>query len=62
MAYKRAPAFAETLGEIRHYSSKFCRDCGPLLIVSQQIEVDRCFGDAGARHAARGSVGRRQRQ
>ena len=45
MAYKREPAFAETVAKIRHYSHKFCRDCRPLLIASQQVQVECCFGD-----------------
>ena len=62
MAYKREPAFPETIGEIRQYSHKFCRDCRPLRVASQLIEVERCFEGAGLRPSARGSVGRRERR
>ena len=47
LKYKRGPAFEETIAGIRHYSSRFCRDCRPLLIASQQVQVERSFGDTG---------------
>ena len=59
MAYKREPAFADTVGEIRQYSHKFCRDCRSLLIASQQIEVEMCFGDTDLRVSMHGTAGRR---
>ena len=49
VAYKRDPAFAETVAEIRQYSNKFCTDCRSLLIASQQIEVENCFGGTDLR-------------
>ena len=46
---QESPAFAETVAEIRQYLNKFCNDCRSLLIASQQIEVEHCFGGTDLR-------------
>ena len=59
MTCKRGLAFEETVARIRLYSSRFCRECRPLLIASQQVQVEYSFGGTGltigsGRYAGRG--------
>ena len=36
-------AFVQTVGQVRSYTPRFCRHCRPLLIASQEVEVEYYF-------------------
>jgi hypothetical protein len=42
--FQRPPAFSLTVRDARAFSSRFCRECRPLLIASHQIAVESAFG------------------